>query len=127
MDETNKTKIIYRLVDFYAVEHFDDPANNPNPHTDIADFNGHCLNSIDEIDSSLAGGTAKDALDFLANQGGQLVKTHSKIHAVHGTYHAKNGHALGFVELPFSLDLPFNGYVAQGRPEEITILLELVK
>ena len=118
--------VLYKLVDFHAIESFDDPKFNTKPRNPSApDINGHSNISAGSIDPSLEGASPKQTLDFLAERGNSFRKEHSVIHGVYAHYIADvstDSTKLG-ISLPIGINVPFDQYVSIERPEEIEVRL----
>jgi len=122
MTEENPLQAIYRIHDFWAMEDFDAPEYNTKPHQPQSPgANGHCYTSIGSIDESLIGGTVKDAVDFLAEHDGVFRKEHSNVRAINVHFIRDGGGEVG--KLPTIIEVPFEHYVAQGRPEVVSLTL----
>lgn len=122
MADEHYVEATYELVDFWAIEDFDDPKYNTNPHRrDAPESNGHNLKSIIEIDPSL--GSVKDALDLLAKHNGLLKKEHSSVRAIEVTYQRIDATervvGLSRGDIPLEIKLQFEDYVALGQCQRL--------
>ena len=123
MADVTSFRFTYILTDFFAVEEFNNPEDNL--YTPELGFgskgHGIMLRNIEDIDSSLNGCSAKDALDFLAQHNGKYIKPTSKVCAVYGRYMrilSSCGDCIPIKD-PSEIDLPFEKYVSLGKLEKL--------
>jgi len=110
----------YNIHDFWAGEDFDDPKYNTKPHgPDSHEFNGHNHASIGEIDPSLEGKTVREAVEFIAERDGRFRKEHSLVRGIEVSYIQDGCSQIG--EMPITLKLSFERYMAMGRPYRLKI------
>jgi len=113
---------IYRLHDYWAMEDFDDPKYNKDPHrTDCPESNGHRFSSSQKIDPSLEGKTVKDVVDFIAERGGRFRKEHSLVRGISVEYICESRSA-DVEGMPLTIRINFDKYIEQGKRETISLI-----